>query len=152
MRFGTFTFSLVLFLGACGGDSGTGPEEIDPGDIPGGGSNTPSRVVKATPSFANDIQEIFDRKSCGSSACHGSSQQAGLDLRSGNSYNSLVNVTATQVNMNRVTPFDPVASYLLVKVEGRQTVGARMPLGSTVLDSIDIQNIRNWIGNGAEAN
>jgi hypothetical protein len=54
--------------------------------------------------------------------------------------------------MNRVTPFDPAASYLLTKLEGNQTVGARMPLGAAALDSIDIQNIKNWISNGAESN
>ncbi len=69
-----------------------------------------------------------------------------------NSYTNLVNVTATQVSMNRVTPFDPAASYLLTKLEGNQTVGARMPLGAAALDSIDIQNIKNWISNGAESN
>lgn len=152
MRAQIVTLSLVFTLSACGGDGGMGPDMNDPGDNNGGGGNTPSRTIKAEPSFASDIQEIFDRKSCGSSMCHGSALQAGLDLRSGNSYADLVNVTATQVSMNRVTPFDPAASYLLKKLDGTQTVGARMPLGGTVLDSIDMQNIKNWISNGAESN
>ena len=142
--------SLVFALAACGGDSGTGPDEMDPPGNGGGGTTT--RVVKSNPSFGTDIQEIFTRKGCTASACHGVSAQAGLTLTSGSAYGNLVNVTATQSTLSRVAPGDPANSYLVMKVEGTATFGARMPLGGSVLDNIDIQNIRNWISSGAPNN
>ncbi len=144
-RLSVLSLSLVLALGACGGDSGTGPDDTTPGDT----DNTESRVVKANPSFAADIQEIFNRRGCASSACHGASQQAGLNLQAGSSYGNLVNVMSTEVNLNRVVPFDPGNSYLVRKVEGTASFGGRMPLGGSALDDIDITNIKNWISTGA---
>lgn len=34
-------------------------------------------------------------------------------------------------------------------LEGRQSVGARMPLNAPSLDDIDLTKIRNWIATGA---
>lgn len=139
---------LISFLGACG-DGGTGP-----GDSPnnGGSNGEDTRVILADPSFATVIQEIFNRKGCASSSCHGSAQQAGLRLSSGNSYANLVNVVATQSTALRVIPGNANGSYLVIKVEGRQTVGARMPLGGAPLDNIDLTNLKNWIDQGAKNN
>jgi hypothetical protein len=128
-----------------------GPEDDNNG-VGGGTGNTDTRVIKAQPSFANDIQEIFNRRGCTSSSCHGTSQQAGLDLRSGSSYGNLVNVDATQESKLRVRPGNANDSYLVIKLEGRQTAGARMPIGGSALDNIDLTNIKNWINNGAENN
>ena len=36
-------------------------------------------------------------------------------------------------------------SYLIIKLEGRQGVGGRMPFGGAPLDAIDMQSIKNWI-------
>lgn len=130
----------ALALTGCGGDSPAEPDDMDP------------RVVKANPSFQADIQEIFERKGCSASTCHGESQRAGLDLRSGTSYDALVGVTATTESVVRVIPGDAEGSYLVVRVEGRQAVGNRMPLGGTPLDSIDVANLRNWIERGAARN
>lgn len=135
----------VAFLTACG-DSGTGPDP-DPGDGNGDG-----RVIVADPSFGSVVQEIFNRKGCAAGSCHGSAQSAGLDLRTGNSYAELVNVTATQSTAARVIPADADASYLIIKVEGRQTVGQRMPPGGSALDNIDLTNLKNWINQGAKRN
>jgi hypothetical protein len=74
---------------------------------------------------------------------------AGLDLRSGSSYGSLVDVRATSEPILRVSPGDPDGSYLVIKLEGRQSVGDRMPQTGAALDSIDLTNIRNWIAQGA---
>ena len=136
---------LVSALGACGGDSPTGPD-----DGQNGGGET--RTIVTDPSYANVIQEIFSRKGCTASSCHGSSQQAGLDLRSGSSYAALVNVQSTQSTAARVIPGNADDSYLIVKVEGRQTVGARMPVGGSPLDNIDLTNLKNWINQGAKNN
>lgn len=126
-------------LAACSGDS---PAEPDDG----------GRVVKAEPSFAADIQEIFDRRGCSSSTCHGSARQGAMDLRAGAAYASLVGVTATTEPVVRVVPGDPDGSYVVIRVEGRQNAGGRMPLGGAPLDAIDLTNLRNWIANGAPAN
>jgi hypothetical protein len=136
-----FLTLLPLALGACG-EEGTGPlpflERVE--------------VIQGDPSHARVIQEIFNRRGCAASACHGSTQKAGLDLRAGNSWASLVNVPSTQVSVARVIPGNPVDSYLMVKVEGRQSVGERMPKGWPPLDDIDLANLRNWIAQGAKGN
>ena len=146
------TFSLatiVAFAAACGGEDA--PTDPGGGGGGGGGGGTP-RVVKATPAFAADIQEIFDRIGCNSAGCHGSAQSAGLDLRPGNAYDNLVNVQAMSESVLRVIPGNANGSYIVIKLEGRQTVGARMPLNLTALDNIDLTNIKNWINNGAPNN
>ena len=137
----------ALSLAACG-DSGTGPDD-NPGNGGGGGT---TRIIVADPSFGSVIQEIFTRKGCSASSCHGSSQQAGMDLRSGSAYANLVNVIATQSSVARVIPGNANDSYIIVKVEGRQTVGQRMPLGGAALDNIDLTNLKNWINQGAKNN
>ena len=114
-------------------------------------SPAPPDQVKDNPSFANDIQPIFNA-SCAASSCHGSSGQAGLVLTSGQSYARLVNVDSTQdPTRKRVLPGDATNSYLVIKIENRQTVGARMPPSGT-LSSTSIQNIKNWITRGANNN
>ena len=134
----------ALTLGACG-DSGTGPDDD-------GGNTGNTRTIVADPSYANVIQEVFNRKGCASGSCHGTAQAAGLSLTSSTSYANLVNVTATQSASARVIPGDANGSYLIVKVEGRQTVGNRMPLGGSALDNIDLTNLKNWINQGAKNN
>ncbi len=136
-----------LVLGACGDDgSPTTPPTTNP--PPG---NT--RVVLANPSFQTNIQEIFDRRSCSSGGCHGTASAAGLTLTSGQAFGNLVNVASRQAPaVDRVIPNDADASYLVVKIEGRQTVGQQMPVGGSPLDSIDVANIRNWINTGAANN
>jgi hypothetical protein len=52
-------------------------------------------------------------------------------------------------NFLRVAPGDAQDSYLVIKLEGRQAAGSRMPLTGCCLDDIDIGNIRKWIDNGA---
>ena len=149
----TFIYSLAvaaaLSLGGCGG-GGTGPDP-DPGGGGGGGGGT-GRIIVADPSFANVIQEIFTRRGCSASSCHGSALEAGMDLRPGSAYGNLVNVTATQVSVARVIPGNANDSYIVVKVEGRQFAGERMPLGGSALDNIDLTNLKNWINLGAKNN
>jgi hypothetical protein len=134
-----FAFALALtgFLSSCGGDS------------PTSGSSTDTRTVQANPSFSATIQEIFNRRGCTGSSCHGTARMAGLDLRTGASYGNLVGVRATSEPIVRVIPGDPNGSYLVIKLEGRQSVGDRMPQTGAPLDSIDLTNIRNWISQGA---
>jgi hypothetical protein len=116
-------------------------------------SSTPSvpDQVKENPSFASDIQPVFTN-SCSTSGCHGGTGQVGLVLSAGQSYALLVNVDSTQEPpMKRVVPSDAVNSYLVIKLENRQTVGSRMP-PSGALSATSLQNIKNWINKGANNN
>jgi len=128
-------FAVGAFLGACsGGDDG-------------GGMNPPTEDV----SFADDIQPIFN-SSCTSSLCHGTAESAGLDLRQGSSYGELFSVTSTSEPPKlRVAPSNADSSYIVIKLEGDQTVGGKMPLGGS-LSSTQITSIRKWIDEGAENN
>jgi len=132
----------VLFIGFMIGCSSNGSPEQPEQPV----------AAKDDPSFSQDIQSIFN-SNCTASSCHGSSAQAGLTLISGQSYNNLVNVDSSQVpSKKRVLPSDAANSYLVNKIEGTQTVGGRMPLNSSALSSTQIQNIKNWINQGAENN
>ena len=129
-------------LASCGGEPNpTGPRPDDP---------QMTRVIKANPSFAQDIQEIFVRTGCTDSGCHRAGQ-AGLFLRpdSASNYANIVNRAAqTEPSFLLVKPFDATNSYLVIRTEDRQQVGGAMPPTSG-LDSIDVNNLRNWINNGA---
>jgi len=137
-----------LVVAACGGDSNpTGPGPGQPNPPPAG------RVILASPAFQANIQEVFDRRGCATGGCHGAADAAGLTLTSGASFANLVGVESTQApGVDRVIPNDADASYLVIKIEGRQTVGVQMPRGGAALDSIDMRNIKNWINNGAPNN
>jgi len=137
---GTVLTALVITIVAgCGSDS-------TPTSTGGG------PTVKSDPSLAADIQDIFDRRGCSATPCHGSSKAAGLMLSADSSWSYLVNVTATQDTLLRVLPGDTVRSYLIAKLEGSGTTGDQMPKNDVPLDSIDLQNIKNWITQGAKNN
>jgi len=90
---------------------------------------------------------------CTAASCHGGAAgQAGLVLLSGQAYNNLVNVASTQdATRKRVLPGDATNSYLVIKLEGRQTVGTKMPqTGSLAANAL--QNIKNWVTKGAKNN
>jgi hypothetical protein len=76
--------------------------------------------------------------------------QQGLNLQTSAAYASLVNVASTEdATKKLVLPGDAQNSYIVIKVEGRQSVGGQMPLGAAPLDTIDLKNLRNWIDQGA---
>ena len=125
----------------CGSSNTTSP------DTP-----TPSETTISNPSFSQDIQSIFS-SSCALSGCHNAAASAGLNLSSGQAYANLVNVASTQdPGKMRILPNDSQNSYLVIKIEGNQSVGSRMPLNQSPLSSTRIQNIKNWINNGANNN
>jgi hypothetical protein len=133
---------LLLSLAACSGDGG-------PTD-PGGLSDGPA--VKADPSFTGDIMEILNRRSCTASGCHGGGQ-GGLTMTSASvAYANLVGVVSPNSGEVRVIPGNSAGSYVIKKLEGRQSVGERMPLSLTPLGPNDLQNIKNWIDQGARNN
>ncbi|MDZ7781127.1 MAG: hypothetical protein U5R14_14500 [Gemmatimonadota bacterium] len=138
---------MSLLLVACGGDD-------DPTGVNGGNGNGDDDMVLDNPSFADDINPIFSEQGCSASQCHGGGE-AGLTLSSDAAANraELVDVASTQESeFLRVDPGDAENSYLVIKLEGRQSVGDQMPLDQSPIDDIDLGNIRNWIDNGAPDN
>lgn len=141
---------ICVVLAACSAsDSPT-----DPGGD-GGGGPSDTRTIKANPSFANDITEIFTRKGCTGSSCHGNGS-GGLMLSTSASANHarLVNVKSLNSGEVYVIPNDAQNSYLVKKLENRQGSGngSRMPVGGSALDNVDLTNIKNWINTGAQNN
>jgi len=140
IRYPTAILALGLTLAACGTSDPTGPND-------GGG-----RSVKVDPSFGTDVFEIFTRRGCTAGTCHGTGA-GGLTMTSAaTAYANLVNVPSPASGEVRVIPANSDDSYLVKKLEGRASAGARMPLTGPPLDAIDLQNIRNWIDQGAADN
>ena len=110
------------------------------------------------PTFSSIQQYIFNsgdssgRPAC--TNCHNPALNRGLlDLSPAVSYNNLVNrASALRPGATRVIPNDPDNSYLIHKLEGRDIVGVRMPLGGPFLETGQIQVIRRWIEIGAPNN
>ena len=141
--------AVMTLLTACGGS----PTDTGNGGNGGNGGGSTGRVILTNPLFATDIQEIFVRRGCTASNCHGSAMSGGLGLASAAaSYANLVDVAATAVDgppgLDRVMANNTAASYLWLKVSGN-TAGSRMPQGAAVLDATDLANIGNWINTGA---
>ncbi len=146
--FMTLTLCAGAVLAACGGDGG-GSSPM----APNGPTGEPAdRVIKDNPSFAGDVQDIFERNGCTASGCHGTFAASELSLAEGSAYAEIVNVPAVSEDFLLVKPNDPQNSYVVIKVEGRHTVGSRMPLAGVPLDDIDIANLRNWIVQWAQNN
>jgi len=110
--------------------------------------------------FSSIQREIFDTTdSSGRTACiqchapvGGRAAAAGLNLTSGTSYASLVNVPSPlKPGAIRVIPGDPDNSYLVHKLEGRaDIVGLRMPRNQgPFLTEGQMLVIRKWIAQGA---
>lgn len=104
-------------------------------------------------------RQVFDQ-TCALSGCHDSQTlQNQLNLETGASYGNLINVTpfntAAQNQIpvwKRVTPGDPVISYLYRKVTGDlpdKDLGVRMPFHRGALDAHLVDIIMLWIQDGA---
>ena len=143
--------ALLVTLAACGGSDS--PTDTGGSNNNNGGSNSGGDTgPKADPSFANDVMEILNRRSCTAAECHGSGQGGLTMTTAAVAYANLVNVTSPNSGETRVIPGNANDSYVVKKLEGRQSVGDRMPLGSSPLSTTDLQNIKNWINEGAKNN
>ena len=114
------------------------------------------------PSFATDIQPIFDA-AC--NFCHaGPMPFAGLSLEAPNAYTNIVDVPSAECSpLDFIEPGDPMNSWLFRKVEGTHTaadivnlgcsgasVGAQMPIGAfCCLSMMELDLIEDWIQQGA---
>jgi len=99
----------------------------------------------------DSIQANVFTPGCAMSFCHGENMSAGMDLRAGNSYASIVNVPSAEFPVwDRIEPFFPDQSYLICKLEACPSmVGQQMPLIGGPLDQTVIDVIRQWVEMGA---
>jgi hypothetical protein len=114
-------------------------------------------VLIAHPSLNTDLQPVFTAR-CAMGGCHTPAEnRLGLVLATAtDTYNSTVNVVSSHGNpLLRVKPGDHLNSYLWRMVQGDSTLHPgmpRMPLASQPLTANMIQNIANWIDDGAPNN
>ncbi len=146
------SLALAALLAACGGGGG-GDGYSGGGTSTGGGTTTGGGATGGIPNleatFASIQANVFT-PIC--TACHiGATAPQGLQLDASSSYALLVGVASTELpSVLRVAPGNPGASYLIQKLEGTASVGARMPLNGTPLAQSDINIIRQWITDGAQ--
>lgn len=146
MRTGTFVACAVwLALAGCAGDG----EGLDENGRPIGEGGE-GGAGELTADF-DSIQANVFTPIC--TACHtGANAPLGLRLDEGASYALLVNAPSSEVGtLLRVNPGNPDSSYLIQKLEGTAQVGGRMPLNGTPLPQETIDEIRQWILEGAQA-
>lgn len=123
---------------------------------------TATPTPSSTPTFNPDatlaqIQAMIFTPSCAIAPCHDSvSRQGDLVLVDGQSFAELVevepfNIPAREDGLLRVTPGDPDASFLVIKLEDPPLeYGSRMPMIGPPLTPTQIQLVRDWIAQGAE--
>jgi hypothetical protein len=137
LRWGAFVAAAGVGLGAC-------DEKLS--DITGPTPNL-------EPTLSSIQREIFTPR-CAS--CHtggGRFLPAAQNLTDGNAYAALVGVPSIgRPAETRVVPGDSDSSYLIKKLEGVGTAGARMPFNGTPLTDGQILVIRRWIEIGAPNN
>lgn len=145
---GIIACCVTAVLSGCGGGGGYGNNNNNNNPPPTGTTPPPT----TTPSLFQQVQDNVLTPNC--TGCHvGANAPQGLRLDAGNSYALLFNVASTQVpNLLRVKPGDPDNSYLVQKIDGRATVGGRMPLGRAALPQASIDLVRSWIAAGAQMN
>jgi hypothetical protein len=125
------------------------------GDGTAGGDFAASFAVSGVQPTLESIQAHVFTPTCSASGCHtgptSGTLPSGMDLSSASaSFSSLVGVSSIEEPaLQRVTPGDPDASYIVQKLEGTAASGAQMPFGQTPLEQATIDAIRQWISDGA---
>jgi len=108
-------------------------------------------VVDDSPKLSILQSEIFDLN-CAVSGCHiGSTPPKGLNLENGNTFSNIVNVPSDeQPDLKLIEPGNPEESYLYQKITGATgIIGSQMPLGRSPLSIEEMEQIRDWILEGA---
>jgi len=123
------------------------------GNATAGGDFVATFTVASLQATLQSIQDNVFTPKC--SGCHngGSGTLPGsMNLTStAASRAALVSVASVEVPaVMRVAPGNANNSYVVQKLEGTQSSGARMPFGGPFLDQSMINVIRQWIDNGAQ--
>ena len=165
----------LLLFGAAGPLACSQPAESRPATSCAPIDNAPSRAT-STPSFRRDIQPIFAVSCALSTACHGtdrgaapqnhpllgpSPQIAADDAMLRAMMDELLRPSEKAPVLRRIAPGRPQDSFLLQKVDGTYACGhvdcpagcgGRMPLVGDPLPPETIDQIRDWILQGAQNN
>jgi hypothetical protein len=138
----------AILSGCGGGGGGYGNNNNTPPPT----STTPPPASGNTMTLFQQVQANVLTPNC--TGCHvGANAPQGLRLDAANSYAMLVNVASTEMpTLLRVKPGDPDNSWLVQKIDGRATIGGRMPLGRAPLPQASIDLVRSWIAAGATMN
>lgn len=119
---------------------------------------TPTEPPPAAPGAQaftfTQLQTQFFTPICAKAGCHAAgSSPSGLVLEAGQSYANLVGHPAAESPLARVSPGNPDASYIILKLRGDPSItGERMPLGGPYLTAEQIEGIAAWIRAGAPNN
>ncbi|HEY8075819.1 MAG TPA: hypothetical protein VIF62_16950 [Labilithrix sp.] len=138
----------AAFILACSSSDSTATTKPTGSD--GGGDGR----THAYPSFNDDVMPIVILN-CSLTACHGS-QESNLNIYLPSDpaiVYSEFQKTSPTANMKFVTPGDPTKSYVMIKMDGKQTMGTEMPPGDpdgTLLPQAQRDTMRAWIMAGAK--
>ena len=143
---GLIAICVSAILSGCGGGGGG----YNNNNTPPPASTTPPPATSMT--LFQQVQTQVLTPNC--TGCHvGANAPQGLRLDAANSFAMLVNVASTEMpTLLRVKPGDPDNSWLVQKIDGRATIGGRMPLGRAALPQASIDLVRSWIAAGATMN
>jgi hypothetical protein len=143
---GMIAICVSAILSGCGGGGGG----YNNNNTPPPAATTPPPATNMT--LFQQVQTQVLTPNC--TGCHvGANAPQGLRLDAANSFAMLVNVASTQMpTLLRVKPGDPDNSWLVQKIDGRATIGGRMPLGRAALPQASIDLVRSWIAAGATMN
>ena len=110
-------------------------------------SDAPKPLEPTLPSIQRNVFDVH----CARVGCHvGAAPESGLNLERGRAYAQLINQPSLGIrDVLRVEPGHAARSYLIRKLEGRQIVGERMPMGADPLPDSVLAVIRQWIDRGA---
>lgn len=136
-------FAAFIFLSMSSCDSGGSTGPGNGGNNDGGENN--NNEIGIEPTFAN-VQQIFTQN-CGS--CHIGGTENGVRL---DSYENVINSVGDQYGIEVVQPEDANGSPLVDKIEPNPEFGSRMPEDGPFLSSDRINQIKEWINQGADNN
>ena len=146
---------LVLAVSGCKHEPILGPMEEE--DNGGGGG--PDPIDPCDPNIVYFDQQILPIliSNCAVPGCHVDGVEPGdmrFDREPMEVWERLVGNPAEEVpTMPRISPDDPLSSYLLLKlVQTTPQVGGQMPLGTAPIEAERAQAILRWILDGAPFN
>ncbi len=143
---------LVTGFAGCGGSDPAAPETT-PEPLPPEEPGLPTGpAAGVTVSFNHDVLPLFEQIGCTNSGCHGRPAiKADLDMSSPEiAWRTMVDVVAQGEPQNTVViPGDAQNSYLVIKLEDRQSFGLRMPWQRDPMTTEQIAIVRAWIDEGA---